>query len=195
VERVKKATVCLWIFLVTFGFPSVGRGAEVDDLKTAVEQLIGALNKKDLDAWAPLVHDQAVGFGLIAPFPADNKAALRQGCQGLCTSMESFTIVPLNWQYRTVGDTGSAWGHVMVTYKPKDGPVRIMWGREVMTWTKVGGKWQMVTVHASPIPVDGLEAKAQEPRAHLGSVTDSRETVLTATRLLHTPSLPRSSPL
>lgn len=142
--------------LVMLSSPSVGRGAEVDELKATVEQLIGALNKRDLDAWSPFVHEQAVGFGLISPFPAENKAALRQGFQGLFASMENFTIVPLNWQYRTVGDTGYAWGHVMVTFKPKDGPVRIMWGREVMTYAKVGGKWQMVTVHASPIPVDGL---------------------------------------
>jgi ketosteroid isomerase-like protein len=142
--------------LVMLSSPSVGRGAEVDELKATVEQLIGALNKRDLDAWSPFVHEQAVGFGLISPFPAENKAAIRQGFQGLFASMENFTIVPLNWQYRTVGDTGYAWGHVMVTFKPKDGPVRIMWGREVMTYAKVGGKWQMVTVHASPIPVDGL---------------------------------------
>lgn len=155
-EHVNKSFVLLRIFFVFFCLPSVGQGAEVDDLKTSVEQLIGALNKKDLDAWSPFVHDQAVGFGLISPFPAENKAALRQGFQGLFASVESFTIVPLNWQYRTVGDTGYAWGHVMVTYKPNDGPVRIMWGREVMTWAQVGGKWQMVTVHASPIPADGL---------------------------------------
>ena len=144
------------VLLTGLGMPSIVRSAEVDELKASVEQLIGALNKRDLDAWSPFVHDQAVGFGLISPFPAEGKAALRQGFQGLFASMESFTIVPLNWQYRTVGDTGYAWGHVMVSFKPKDGPVRITWGREIMTWTKVGGKWQMVTVHASPIPANGL---------------------------------------
>jgi ketosteroid isomerase-like protein len=151
-----KTLVCLVIVFVTVSNPVIGRAADVDELKTSVDQLIGALNKKDLEAWSPLVHDHAVGFGLIAPFPADNKVALRQGFQGLFASMESFTIVPLNWQYRTVGDSGFAWGHVMVTFKQKDGPTRILWGREIMTWAKVGGKWQMLTVHASPIPADGL---------------------------------------
>jgi ketosteroid isomerase-like protein len=153
---ISKQAILVFGLLTALCIPSISRGAEVDELKTTVEQLIGALNKRDLDAWSPFVHDQAVGFGLISPFPAENKAMLRQGFQGLFVSMESFTIVPLNWQYRTVGDTGYAWGHVMVSYKPKDGPVRMMWGREVMTYTKVGGKWQMVTVHASPIPADGL---------------------------------------
>lgn len=152
----KKPLGCFCAVLVTLSIASVGRGVETDELKTSVEQLIGALNKKDLDAWSPLVHEQAVGFGLISPFSADSKAELRQGFQGLFASMENFTIVPLNWQYRIVGDSGYAWGHVMVSFKQKDGPARILWGREVMTWTKVGGKWQMLTVHASPIPANGL---------------------------------------
>ena len=151
-----KQRVYIYALLIVLGVPGIGYSAEVDDLKLSIEQLIGALNKRDLDAWAPLVHDQAVGFGLISPFAADSKTALRQGFQGLFASMETFTIVPLNWQYRVVGDSGYAWGHVMVTFKQKDGPARIMWGREVMTWAKVGGKWQMLTVHASPIPADGL---------------------------------------
>lgn len=121
---VEQQAVYASIFLVTLGVPS-GRSAEVDDLKTSVEQLIGALNKRDLDAWSPFVHDQAVSFGLISPFAAESKAALRQGFQGLFASMETFTIVPLNWQYRVVGDAGYAWGHVMVTFKQKDGPACI----------------------------------------------------------------------
>lgn len=155
-SRLNKHFVCFVIVLVLVSIPAIGRGADVDELKTSVDQLIGALNKKDLDAWSPLVHEQAVGFGLISLFPAKNKAALRQGFQGLFASMESFAITPLNWQYRIIKDSGFAWGHVMVTFKQKDGPTRIMWGREIMTWTKVGGKWQMVTIHASPIPADGL---------------------------------------
>src|SRR5215470_14101968 len=112
-----KPLVSFFIVLVTVSVPEIGRGAEVDELKTSVKQLIGALNKKDLEAWSPWVHDQAVGFGLISPFPADSKAALRQGFQGLFDSMENFTIVPLTWQYRIVGDSGFVWGFVMVTFK------------------------------------------------------------------------------
>ena len=146
----------MWVLLLALGIPSVGRGAEVDDLKATAERLIAALNKGDLDTWSTLVHDQAVGFNLISPFPAEGKTALRQGFQGLFNTMESFTITPFNFQYRTVGDTGYVWGHVVVAFKPKDGPMRTMWGREIMTYTKVGGKWQMVTVHASAIPANGL---------------------------------------
>jgi len=146
----------LCVLLTALWIPAVGRGAEVDDLKATSERLIAALNKADLDTWATLVHDQAIGFYAFSPFPVEGKVALRQNFQGLLNTTESLTITPLNFQYRTIGDTGYVWGHVVVAFKPKDGPLRITWGRELMTYTKVGGKWQMVTVHVSAIPANGL---------------------------------------
>ena len=146
----------LSVFLVAFGMPSVGCGAEVDDLKATAERLIGALNKGDLDTWATFVHDQAVGFYAFSPFPVEGKAALRQHFQGLLSTIESLTISPFNFQYRVLSGTGYTWGHVVIAFKPKDGPLRIIWARELMTYTKVEGKWQMVTVHVSTIPANGL---------------------------------------
>jgi ketosteroid isomerase-like protein len=131
-------------------------GAEIDDLQVAAQQLITALNKGDLDTWATLVHEQAVGFYAFSPFPVEGKTALRQNFQSLLRTTESLTITPLNFQYRVSGDTGYTWGHVVIAFKPKDGPLRISWARELMTYAKVGGKWQMVTVHVSAIPAEGL---------------------------------------
>lgn len=151
-----KQAMLLCVLLVAFGMPSVGRGAEVDDLKATAERLIGALNAGDLDTWATLVHEQAVGFYAFSPFPVEGKAALRQNFQGLLSTTESLTITPLNFQYRVIGGTGYTWGHVVIAFKPKDGPLRISWAREIMTYSKVEEKWQMVTVHVSAIPVNGL---------------------------------------
>jgi len=151
-----RRTMLVCVLLAALGTPSVGRGAEVDDLKVTAERLIAALNKGDLDTWSTLVHDQAVGFYAISAFPTEGKAALRQNFQGLLSTMENFTITPLDFQYRTIGDTGYVWGHVVVAFKPKDGPMRTMWGREIMTYTKGEGKWRMVTVHVSAIPSNGL---------------------------------------
>jgi ketosteroid isomerase-like protein len=142
--------------LAALGIPSVGHSAEDDDLKTTAERLIASLNKGDLDTWSTLVHDQAVGFYAFSPFPVEGKAALRQNFQGLLSTTESLTITPLNFQYRVIGDTGYTWGHVVIAFKPKDGPLRITWVREVMTYAKVEKKWQMVTVHVSAIPANGL---------------------------------------
>jgi ketosteroid isomerase-like protein len=151
-----KRVVLVCGLLAALCVPAVGRGAEVDDLKAVAERLIAALNKGDLNTWATLVHEQAVGFYAFSPFPVEGKAALRQNFQGLLSTTESLVITPLNFQYRVIGNIGYTWGHVVVAFKPKDGPLRISWAREIMTYTKVGGKWQMVTVHVSAIPANGL---------------------------------------
>lgn len=153
---IDKRMILICVLLAGLGIPSIVRSTEINDLKATAEQFIAALNKGDLDTWAPLVHEQAVGFYAFSPFPVEGKAALRQNFQGLLSTTESLTITPLNFQYRVVGDTGYTWGHVVIAVKPKDGPLRITWVRELMTYTKVGGKWQMVTVHVSAIPANGL---------------------------------------
>ena len=151
-----RQALSLCVLLTTLWIPSVVRSAEVDNLKATAERLIAALNKGDLDTWATLVHEQAVGFYAFSPFPVEGKVALRQNFQGLLSTTESLTITPLNFQYRVIGDTGYTWGHVVIAFKPKDGPLRITRVREVMTYTKVEKKWQMVTVHVSAIPSNGF---------------------------------------
>jgi len=155
-QRISRRVVLVSLLLIGFGVSSIVQSADVDDLKATAEGIIGALNKGDLDTWATLVHEQAVGFYAFSPFPVEGKAALRQNFQGLLSTTESLTITPLNFQYRIVGDAGYTWGHVVIAFKPKDGPLRISWARELMTYAKVGEKWQMLTVHVSSIPANGL---------------------------------------
>ena len=155
-NMISRRVMLVCVLLAGLGVPSVVQSTEVDDLKSTAERLIGALNKGDLDTWATLVHEQAVGFYAFSPFPVEGKAALRQNFQGLLSATENLTITPLNFQYRVIGDTGYTWGHVVIAFKPKGGPLRITWVREIMTYTKVEGKWQMVTVHVSAIPANGL---------------------------------------
>lgn len=151
-----KRAMLICALLTTLSTPRIVRGAEINDLKATAEQLIAALNKGDLDTWATFVHEQAVGFYAFSPFPVEGKTALRQNFQGLLSTTENLAITSLNFQYRVVGDTGYVWGHVMIAFKPKDGPMRVSWARELMTYTKSGGKWRMVTVHVSAIPANGL---------------------------------------
>jgi ketosteroid isomerase-like protein len=151
-----RALIIRALLTTLLSMPVLVHSAEVDDLKTTAEQLIAALNKGDLDTWATLVHEQAVGFYAFSPFPVEGKAALRQNFQGLLSTTEHLAITPLNFQYRVVGDTGYVWGHVMIAFKPKDGPLRVSWARELMTYGKSGGQWRMVTVHVSAIPANGL---------------------------------------
>ncbi|MEK7201876.1 MAG: nuclear transport factor 2 family protein [Patescibacteria group bacterium] len=147
-----KHAVLIFALAAVVAAPSVARSADVDDLKATFEQEIAALNKRDLDAFSAFWHDQIVAFGPTSPFPTDGKAARRQGFQALFNNSESFTVTPLNNQYRVIGDTGIVWGHGMAVVKPKDGPLQTTFVRAVVTYTKVDGKWRAVAIHLSPIP-------------------------------------------
>ena len=149
---VYKGLVLVFALSALLFAPSAYRGGDVDDLKATFEQGIAAVNKRDLDAGSALWHDQIVDFGPVSPFPTDWKAARRQGFQALFNNSESFTVTPLNTQYRVIGDTGIVWGHAMFVMKPKDGPMQTNFGRAMGIWTKVEGKWRQVAAHLSRIP-------------------------------------------
>ena len=126
--------------------------ADVDDLKATSEQALAALNKRDVDAYMAFVHDQYVGFGANAPFPAEGKAALRQVIQALLSNSESFTATPINSQFRVIGNLGVVSGYGAGAAKLKDGPMQTTFIRVLQTWTKSNGKWLLVASHLSRIP-------------------------------------------
>ena len=128
------------------------RGDDVGDLKTAFEQTIKALNAGDLDAYLAIVHDQEIRFSPDSPFAGEGKATARQGLQTLLANHESIIRTPINPQFRVIGTTGLAWGHVAVNFKPKDGPLHTTFTRYLWTYAKVEGKWLLVASHISRIP-------------------------------------------
>jgi hypothetical protein len=51
----KKIHIVIFSVLLTIlSIPTIVRSADVDDLKASTEQLIAALNKRDLDSLVPL---------------------------------------------------------------------------------------------------------------------------------------------
>ena len=128
--------------------------ADIDDLKTAFEQAVGALNARNLDAFSPLVHDEAIYFGPASLFPLEGKAARQQLFQRASTNNESVTITPMNPQFRIIGTTGIVWMHLALMRKPKDGPMTNVAYMACSTWTfaKSDGQWLIVAEHHSPLP-------------------------------------------
>ena len=135
-----------------FCLPLPVRGDDVADLKATFEQAIKALNAGDLDAYLATVHDQELAFGPDSPFAREGKAATRQGLQTLLANHESITRTLINPQFRVIGTTGLAWGHVAANFKPKDGPMHTTFTRYLFTYVKVEGKWLLVASHISRIP-------------------------------------------
>ena len=42
---------------------------DLDELKATQEQVIAAVNRRDLNAWLSFMHDQVVYINAFAPFP------------------------------------------------------------------------------------------------------------------------------
>jgi uncharacterized protein (TIGR02246 family) len=128
---------------------------DVEDLQAAVEQYVGAVSTRNLEALMALVHEDAVIYFPTIPFPSDGKAAIRQAYQSTFTNHESVTLRPISPQYRVIGPIGLAWGHFSLTRKPQDGPTTTVFTRYSWTFGKIDGKWVLVTGHASPITGGG----------------------------------------
>lgn len=142
---------CLYALILLPLSPALGRADDVDDLKTAFEQYVGAVSSRNLEALMILVHEEAVIYFPTIPFPSDGKAAIQQAYQSTFTNHESITLRPISPQYRVIGPIGLAWGHFALTRKPKDGPAATVFTRYSWTFGKADGKWVLVTGHASPI--------------------------------------------
>jgi ketosteroid isomerase-like protein len=145
------------VLLVVLVVPQFSFGADVDDLKAAVEQAIRAFNSLNPAPLALAVHPGFVMFDRDSAFadvsPMQNiEASIRSGLQSWFATLESLNITPVNYQYRVVGNTGIVWGYETVTYKPKGGPVQTKQSRVTSTYIKSGGKWLILLNHSSAIP-------------------------------------------
>lgn len=147
-----KAVVLSGVLTALLFAPLSARGDDVADLKTAFEQLVKALNSRDLNTLSALWHEHITTFQPTSPFPLDGPAMQRRVFQSLFENAESITVIPINPQFRVVNHTGMVWGHFTLIIKPKDGPVQTSFLRSTFIWTKADGKWVELAVHHSRIP-------------------------------------------
>ena len=126
--------------------------ADIDDLRATFEQAVAAINRRDLNEYSALWHEQIVAFPPFSPFPVDGKAAVRQLAEANFANVESGSLMPINPQCRVIGTTGLAWGHAALSLKPKDGPLRTVFIRYTWTFAKTDGQWREVAVHGSLMP-------------------------------------------
>jgi len=105
--------------------PSTVRGADLDELKAVHEATIKAINARDAQGWAAGFYDREIRFSAEDPFPAESdKGSLVAAAQNVLATRESWTVVPVNLQYRVIGTTGIVWGYHRDVVKPKDGPMQ-----------------------------------------------------------------------
>jgi hypothetical protein len=91
--------------------------ADIDDLKAAFDQLVTAINTRNLNAFVGSFHEQTVHV-VASPFFTDGRAALRQVAEVFIPNAESIDWKSVSPQFRIIGGTGITWGHVAYTVKP-----------------------------------------------------------------------------
>jgi len=66
--------------------------ADVDELKAMFDQVVAAINRRDADAWASIVHDDFVVFPPFSPFAVEGKEAFRHFAQMFFAEEESVRL-------------------------------------------------------------------------------------------------------
>jgi ketosteroid isomerase-like protein len=135
--------------------PGLSIAGDLEDVKAVWEQTLKAYNAMDVNGVFANGHQDAVGFGPGAPFPTESQAMARQGLTAFFASAESINVRPINFQFRVFGNTAVAWGFYAATVKMKDGPAQTTFGRLVVTYAKLDGKWVAVSNHNSLMPSGG----------------------------------------
>lgn len=148
-----KRVVAAVSLLAVLYSPSFVGGADLDELRAAHEAIIKAINTRDAPGWAAGFYDREVRFSDEDPFPAENeKGSLVAAAQNAFAARESWTVFPVNLQYRVIGTTGIVWGYHRDVVKPKDGPIGSKVNRVLFVYVKSDGKWLRAASHFSPLP-------------------------------------------
>ena len=136
-------------------------------LKAVDEAFVQAFNKKDVDAVLACYADDAV---VMDPGPAliyRGKEEIKKGFGEFFKAQPSAQLKLDETHYKTSGDLG--YGYVLwtITMNGPDGKPMEMKGRATDVMEKRGGKWVLVTDHASvplpPPPMAGTPAPAKAP--------------------------------
>jgi ketosteroid isomerase-like protein len=141
----------LWLAAVVHGQDLAAQQASQDlaGLQQSFTAHINALNARNVDAALAAVNDQVVLFGIFSPFPIAFKEPFRKAVQEYLETYDSAVITPIDPDYKAIGATGVAWGNFRLATRRKSGGNEYADGRYMLTYTRVNGKWQAISMHYS----------------------------------------------
>ncbi|GAB4237468.1 MAG: hypothetical protein Tsb0034_12630 [Ekhidna sp.] len=140
--------------ILAFLFSASGQESDLDALKQTYADWVEAWNAKDAKRVAAISWGN-FGFGRDAPFPrsgATDSLAYERGIGGYMDSMERIDYQVYYTNYRIVDGIGLIDGFYAQTTKPKDGPLRTVYGRQSLVLSKRNGRWKMIHYHRSALP-------------------------------------------
>ena len=152
----RKILIAVLIVGALVMMPAVAFAGDLEDLKAASDGVVEAWNTLDAEKYVSLVNASGVGGSELSPFVTagdGDKEAFRQMVTSYFDGFESMSVTPINYEYRIVGGVGVVYGNNSVTFQLKGGEVKARWNRIVVTYSKIDGKWQMVTSSAAPVVI------------------------------------------
>jgi ketosteroid isomerase-like protein len=130
--------------------PSAAFCDDLDDLKAAHEAFYKALNERSVNGLLAILHEDVAVFLRDNPLPSRRPTA--EVLKAAWADLERNNWIALNHEFAVVGDTGIVWGHSRNVRKMKDGPEETVFSRGSLTYVKSGGKWLLLSIHASAVP-------------------------------------------
>ena len=143
--------LCVWLLLLVM-IPGAWAAAP-EEIAKLREQFAQAFNAGDAEAMSALFTDDTQFFSAVSPFRMDGKDAVRAFWVGLF-QFPTHTIVFRQPSTRVYGDTTAVDnGYIHVTLVDAKGQTTTIFGRYSTTYVKQGGKWGIVNLHGSRLPV------------------------------------------
>ncbi len=150
--------IATWIILVlTFVLATPAAVASDEgDLKAAFQKAMDELRDKDLEGFLSFWHPEAVFLARDRIFALDRAASeydeWARDVDRFFAKTISAELIPIDVNYRVLGDMGIIWGRARFAVDPVGGGGSDFDSRLTVTLLKTGDKWQIVTWHASATP-------------------------------------------
>lgn len=146
----RRALAVAFSFAVLAGTAQAqARAAAIPGARQADEAIARGLKGNDLEAIMAAYADEAVFFppGEMAQ---TGKAAIRKGFSEFLGAFRILDFVVSDVRYAGAGDLSVAFGRFTLSAAPKGGGEFVRWeGRYTLVARRVGGKWLVVSDHAS----------------------------------------------
>ena len=144
--------LCVWLFLM--GMIPGAWAAAPEEIAKLREQFTQAFNAGDVEAISALLTDDTQFFSALQPFRVDGKEAVRAAWAGLFHNFPTRTLIFRQPSTRVYGETAAVDnGYFHAILVDAKGQATTVLGRYSTTYVKQGGKWGVVNLHGSRLPV------------------------------------------
>ena len=144
--------LCAWLLLLVM-IPGAWAAAP-EEIAQLRERFTQAFNAGDVEALSALFTDDVQFFSALQPFRIDGKEAVRAVWASLFQTFPTRTLIFRQPSTRVYGETTAVDnGYLHLVLSDPKGQATTIAGRYSTTYVKQGGKWGIVNLHGSRLPV------------------------------------------